>query len=263
MVKTKKQYFNNLGEFMNYINTREENYVFRNKNLLSINGSEHFTGTESYEEACNLLKYGWDYMAKRLEKELRNLRKVMITKKIFRMQHDMVGGYVNVSRYLQGIPNNMINQKMIVKKQPVVTLYKNIGYLANVKTEEIIEESIKALQIIQMIEASGMRVNLNLLFHAVSSNCQEKIMVIIKLKSANERLNISKLAFPLVHPSMLRRIIFKWMETTDVVTDYTFRVGYGKTVVTWETQKELKKDEILLPSFIPDVDSFVKGLINK
>ena len=49
----------------------------------------------------------------------------------------------------------------------------------------------------------------------------------INVKQHSQKLNLLKLSFPLVHPSMLRRFGFKWLETTPDIKDRTFSKGYG------------------------------------
>ena len=40
----------------------------------------------------------------------------------------------------------------------------------------------------------------------------------VRIKNANERLNLSKVSFPLVHPSYLRRINIRWIERFEYTT---------------------------------------------
>ena len=80
----------------------------------------------------------------------------------------------------------------------------------------------------------------------------------MRIKSANERLNINKLSFPLVHPSMLRRLFFRFVEVHPGVPRSFIR-GYG-TPLQPEIYRSIYSDEILLPQFINrDVDK-IKSL---
>ena len=69
------------------------------------------------------------------------------------------------------------------------------------------------------------------------------------MKSANERLNISKLAFPLVHPSMFRRLYFRFIEVYPTIPR-SFTYGYGKVPVASDFKAVCGKDEILLPTLL-------------
>ena len=156
---------------------------------------------------------------------------------------DVVGFQASVPRYLQGIPTNMVNKKLVPIKQKVITLNKDISYNSMTSTQDIIDASIQTLQLIKKIEAQGIRVNLNLIL-GVKANGNTEV-VKIRLKSANERLNISKLAFPLVHPSMLRRLFFRYIEVAPTVTK-GFKWGYGHPL-DGSQLKAYCKDEYVLP----------------
>ena len=160
-----------------------------------------------------------------------------------------VAGYqVIVPLYLQGVPNNMVTKKMVPVKQKVVTLNKSIDYNASVSTDQIIEESIKAMQIVKKLETQGYRCNLNIVLGATAGYPSKQFVIKVRIKSANEKLNVSKLAFPLVHPSMLRRLFFRFIEVYPHITE-SFVYGYGSPATSNE-MREIFKDEYLLPNFI-------------
>ena len=80
------------------------------------------------------------------------------------------------------------------------------------------------------------------------SQTNEKYFIKIRLKSANEKLNISKLSFPLVHPSMLRRLFLRFVEVHPPVSN-DFKRGYGRPQEP-STLRVIWPDDILLPQFI-------------
>ena len=235
--------FSSLNEFEAYITNTPLNKAFQWKNLLSVSGGYGFTQTHSYEEAIKLLKDGWRSMAQDITKKLNVIKNQIVEAHVQKVFYDVVGFQASVPRYLQGIPTSMVNKKLVPVKQRAITLDKDISYNGGIKTEQIVEASIQTLQLIKKIEAQGIRVNLNLIWGDISGNTTE--VVKIRLKSANERLNISKLAFPLVHPSMLRRLLFRYLEVSPTVTNkYTQR--YGKPL-DGSQLKQYCKDEYILP----------------
>ncbi len=261
MVKIVKQHFNSLEEFYRFITTKEVNSVFKGSTLSSkIKGREDFTGTSSFEEAVDLFKYGWNGMAKKIEDKLKVEIKNIANQRSRRSVYDVVGGNCSVPRYLQGVPTAMINQKTVMKKQRVVTINKNISYNAGVNQREIIEESIKALKIVREIEATGVRVNLNIIWSC--EDMGERFKLTIRVKSANERLNVSKLAFPLVHPSMLRRLLFGWLEVTDIISK-DFTGGYGYPGTDEDVERLVDSNEIFLPKFVSNPQAVVDRFKNK
>ena len=242
-VKAYVREFSSLNDFETYITNTPLNDTFRWAKLASVSGSEEFTGTHSYEQAVEMFKNGWQSKAEELTKKLKVVQNQVIDAQVQKVLFDVVGFQASVPRYLQGIPTNMVNKKLVPIKQKIVTINKDISYNCGVTTEQIVEASIQTLQLVKKIEAQGIRVNLNLIWGVKASGSNE--IVKVRLKSANERVNISKLAFPLVHPSMLRRLCFRYLEVAPTIT-HGYLYGYGSPL-DGSQLKTYCKDEYVLP----------------
>ena len=242
-VKAYVREFSSLNDFETYITNTPLNDTFRWTKLASVSGSEEFTGTHSYEQAVEMFKNGWQSKAEELTKKLKVIQNQVIDAQVQKVIFDVVGFQASVPRYLQGIPTNMVNKKLVPIKQKIVTINKDISYNCGITTEQIVEASIQTLQLVKRIEAQGIRVNLNLIWGVKASGSNE--IVKIRLKSANERVNISKLAFPLVHPSMLRRLCFRYLEVAPTIT-HGYLYGYGSPL-DGSQLKTYCKDEYVLP----------------
>lgn len=239
--------FDSLNNFYEYITTTPLNDTFCWRSLSSTTGTKKFTGTESFDEATQLFKNGWDDMAQKLTKKLTKKLKVQqncsVTSQVQKTVYDIVGFQCSVPRYLQGIPTSMVNKRLTPVKQKVVTLNKDFTYNAMTTTEDIIEASIQTMQVVKKVEAQGVRVNLNIIFGVTAGNTRE--VVKIRIKSANERANVSKLAFPLVHPSMFRRLCVRYIEVAPTITD-SYSFGYGKPL-DGSQLKQYCEGEYVLP----------------
>lgn len=238
--------FDSLTDFYNYCISTPFNEVFKRSTRSSVTGSSDFTKTQSFDEAIELFKNGWSDMANKLTQKLKVIENK--TQPIMRPKNFMsVAGYqAIVPLYLQNAPNNMVNKKMVPAKQKVITLNKSIDYRGSVEAEQIIDESVKAMQVVKKLEAQGLRVNLNIVLGSKADSKQ--FIIKVRIKSANEKLNVSKLAFPLVHPSMLRRLFFRFIEVYPKVTK-GFRYGYGAPASSSDL-RTVFKGEYLLPNFI-------------
>lgn len=264
-VTTYVREFDSLAEFYDYITQTPVNIAFTNQSHSSIKGTESFTQTKSFEEAVGLFKNGWREEAIRLEKMLKDKAKDTHIKTKARPTYSVEGFQCSVPRYLQGMPDSMINRKNVPVKDKVITINKEINYNAMTSTSTIEAESVKALSLINNIEAQGHRCNLNLVLSTERTKGKTKTreMAKIRIKSANERLNVSKLAFPLVHPSMLRRLLFRYIEIAPTVTrDYVW--GYGSPTATSTVRGLLKQlgyeNEYVIPCFLPENVNDVKSL---
>lgn len=237
----------NIYEFdsmTDYIKTLTDQELLkgRSTSASSMLGDSMWYGTGSFDEAVKIATEGWTECANRLTKQLNFQIKKMEGDRTMKMFLSQVGYQPIIPLYLNGCPNNMMNMKMDVKKQKVITIVKSVGYRGNVSTKQIEEESIKTLLLVSMLERKGYRVNLYTLngYHANGKNHYCKV----KIKGASERLNISKIAFPLVHPSMLRRLNFRFREIVA-------KTEIGASLYTKkDNMPAIKKNEVFIPSFM-------------
>lgn len=236
--------FDSIYEFYKYLCDTPFNDAFRWEHHSSVEGNYRFTSTQNFEEAVNLMKDGWTDMAKKLNTKLQvnEKKSEMVNKR--KMVNSVAGFQPIVPLYLAGVPTNMVSQKMVPVKQKIINITKSVSYNAGVSTETIIEESVKAMQIVKKLEAMGYRVNLSIALGSIEPDRQ--LFSKVCIKHANEKLNVSKLAFPLVHPSMLRRLFFRFIEVCPDTTK-SFTWGYGRPA-TADQIKKIYSEEIILPA---------------
>lgn len=215
--------FSSINHLMNYIENTPLNKNNRWSELSS--SGRDYSGwymTENFEEALDLLKNGYDAGTEELRIKLQ-CETNQDTQFIKKMCMDVVGFQPCVPNYLMGIPQNMFNQKLVAKKQKIITINKCVDYSGRVSSKEILEYSVRTLRIIQELERQGFAVNLNIIDGY--SSMDEKEIIKVRIKNSNERLNLAKLAFPLLHPSMLRRIMFRYVEVSDTTPYRTSSSG--------------------------------------
>lgn len=234
--------FNSIQEFYEYLEKTPYNETFKRGEKTSKTGTKHWTNTSSYEEAADLMRNGWTIGAQELTAKLK-LADTHEVQTVYRNIMDVCGYQAIVPLYLNGVPTNMVNKKTMPVKQRVITINKAVSCSGSVSSETLQKESVKCFQIIKKIEASGIRVNLNLM---ISTG---HVCIKIRLKSSGEKLNVSKLAFPLVHASMFRRMYFKFVEVYPTIPK-NYRVGYGRVPLESEFKAMCAKGEILLPTLL-------------
>ena len=211
-----------------------------------------FSGTTSYKEAESLLLHGWEDVSCELTKCLNATNTGFKT--VSKNFYSPVGYQPCVPRYLKGLPDSMIQRKKVQQKQKVLNIIKSICYPSYVRTETIKEESLKVLKLIQSLEAKGYRCNLYIVDGIDKSrNVSEQTLIYLKIKESKQRLNVKQVAFPLVHPSMLRRIFFGVTERLES----TKNIGRGYGTVLDEVSvkhktKQIIKNTIVLPPIIKE-----------
>lgn len=257
------EYFS-LNEFLTEINSLPNNRFMKDVEASSreYSDDDNWSGTKTYEEATKLITNGWDSQAKKLSKAVALSNNSSGTVKCSKPSYGVVGSQASVPRYLQGIPTNMVSRQMTYAKQKVITITKGISYSAFYTAEKILEESTKALQIVQALESSGQRVRLNIMLATTKSGrrgIQGHAVCKVCIKQPDERLNISKIAFPLSHPAMLRRFFFKWFEVDPFIT-FDLGESFGSPSEMYVKELVLEDNEYFIPEIIPDINEVIAQL---
>lgn len=247
------------GSIHDYLKWLEETPIspkFKRKSLDSIDGSKSWTGTDSYEQAMELMGSGWNVVAAKIAKKL-PVQTQSGTINRPRPFYNVTGHAVSVPRYIQGLPTSMIDKKNIPVKSKIIVINRDISFHAGWKNQDIIDNGIKALQVIQGLENRGYRVRLNVAFASRSGDFTHGLRITVK--KPEERLSINKLAFPIANTSMLRRLGFAWLERAWVEK---YPSAYG-TPATNDLKDVLDKKEVFIPHSIPDVDKFIEEVLKQ
>lgn len=224
--------FFSVGEFVKYVMETKYDKSRPAFLMASNTGDFKFTGTESFGEAADLMRNGWTSKAVELNEKLKEENVLRDIGNEYKQLFDVQGFQCSVPRYLQGVPTNMISKKKVPIKQKIVTITKSISYPSRISKNTIEKECITTLALVKKLEAKGMRVNVNIMLASETNvdRKKEQIYVKVRVKSANERLNPIKMAFPMVHPSMLRRMFFRFIEVCPEVSVNFLKDGYGTPV---------------------------------
>ncbi len=239
----------------------------------SITGSNSFTGTHSYDEAMDMCKNG--YFSEDVEKFQKIFFKVanQIDRKMKRLgvKHDVVGGVPDVPRYLMGHPLNMMAPAIrpMEKKPKPINLRFNAAVSAGTSKSTIERRGLAFVLLFQLLDKLGCNVTLETDEFSKGNGWgtveNYYVNVGVKLMKQGDIMNISKIYFPLVHPSYLRRIMFATEERMPKLENrQDFFDGYGRPTSLREYIKfkdeTLKKDEINIFSDDYSYDSVKNAL---
>ena len=220
--------FESVGEFSAYLakGTTKPEFDGYNAATEVSNKRTKFTGTESYEQADNLLLYGDRELAEKLEMAgVRQMRLKLQRQKPKRVIRASVVGFApHVPNFIAGIPTAMLDVKEKRAPQKVVTIYYNCSVRWQVKSEDIIKATANLMAAAMQIEANGTRVNMY-----VSCICEaggQYFCATVKVKDAGQHFDTLKMTYPLVHTSMQRRHMFRLMEVQPGLST-RFADGYG------------------------------------
>lgn len=226
--------FNSISELLSTLQRRQNNGVMASSHASEENDNS-FTRTRSFKEAIELLVNGYSDILGKVKKNY-NINTNVLKQEYVRIKsknvNSVFGGYANVPRALMGLPKDLCNRKVVVNKVKVITVFYCLTTDAFTDTSSIMRAGISVLSAINLLEISGVQVKLFSVFYtgrevSIMKNCKEVVLGAVKLKDYSDRINLLKMCFPLAHPSMLRRIGLKFLETIPNLKLCSFRFGYG------------------------------------
>jgi hypothetical protein len=203
-------------EFIDYcLNTpiREGN---GDSSLKDETGENPWTGTNTFDEAVDYAKHGWDA-------GLKDMAEYVETEStLINVEHNIVGHAVDVGRFITGMPDTMISfyDDNYRNKTPL-TIYTKLTYHGDIGGEEAMEYCGKILETIAILNRT-FNVRLVGVF-LTNHNKTGTDMVCVNIKDTDEAFVMNNLAFA-YNPSFFRRFWFKWLETTNF-----WEGGYGRT----------------------------------
>lgn len=184
----------------------------------------------TYDEAIDMLRHGYQPTVDSMKGVFK--AGLQGESKRFSFQNSVAGFAPVVPLALKGVPNSMIDMRLKPIKAKVVDIYYDSTFRCGTSSEDIIKTGQKVLGAIVELERQGYRFNL----YAVQSYCDsiDADVLIVKVKSAEQPLDLKRVSFPLTHTAFFRAIGFDWYSK---MPGGRYRGGYGRALV-----HEFKKD---------------------
>jgi hypothetical protein len=228
-MKNHVQSFTNLDGLRRYLDTTPENNVFRGRRLGSQTGSEEFSGTESYAAANVLLRDGDEKSAAALKAAAGVHINAAGEGYKVRRYAAVCGGTANVAAALIGLPRSMYaTKKVTYKDSKVLNLCYNGSADCSVDKNEIAQTAAALTNAVLGLEKNGYRVNLYVYF---GSRCStESCNMFVRIKDSGQYIDVRKMAYPLVNPSMLRRHFLRFVEVVPGLKSSYFTIGHGTPI---------------------------------
>lgn len=178
---------------------------------------EDWCGTKTLEEAYDKLLHSDDELYKKMKEKSKEIKIEKILGNTYlknRPFNDVVGFQADVPAYLKGIPQNMINVKPVRRSQKIINLCFNLSVNAGVTQDEIEQAGTVYANVIDILEKMGYRCNLYVMsgveYDGEDSYC------LVKVKTDREPFNLKKLCFIFGSPGYDRRVMFKWIESSNM-----------------------------------------------
>jgi hypothetical protein len=243
--------FDNIKDFLHSCKDRPINKVFTGREQASRTGQPSFCQTRDWNEAEKLLTYGWDEHTKRIRDAMFAIDKVDTTEALNKtiIEYNPIGQISCVPRALLGLPDSMILSHKPPTKQRTIRIIYDICAAGNVTGEDMVKAGIAILTAVYHLEKLGFRVRLDISEACANGgygNDQQILGWRLCAKDYKQPVDITKLAFPCIHPSMLRRMSFAWLERTPKIKSNSFSSGYGTVLYKMGGDAlQLYKDNII------------------
>lgn len=239
------QKFNSLHQFADYCNNTPISALFTGKSLHSETGSEYFTGTPDFPTANRLLKEGDPATAAKVKREYTN---IIARTKVQRPRPTpaVVGHTPIVGAFLASDPVCMLAKKNRPTKARIVTIVYNTSVSCDIDANDMAKAGANLLAAINQIEANGVRVNLYAgdISETENRRRDEHLIVMVKIKTDCQPLNLMQIAYPIANPSFLRRHILKATEIQTGLKNDRWTTGYGRPVHGYSAKRLLDQTGI-------------------
>lgn len=177
-------------------------------------GSLEFTGTKTLADAITLSRKGWPEGVKKILQVSENIEHQLYNHmQLPQIQYDVTGEILDIGRYCAGEPEHWGVWQYGLQEgqgQKYIHLGINITPSSCVPTDTIIARGAVAGALLNLLELAGRRVKVTAI-SAVRGGGRVSICRVC-LKRYDEYLDMDRLAVAVAHPSMERRLAFKFRE---------------------------------------------------
>ena len=163
-------------------------------------------GVSTYDEALRLMRDGWTDKVKALQAGVNKSKTIDVKRIAFK--NDIQGFAPIVPLAILGVPNAMINTTVKPIKSKVISIYYNMSVSCGNSADTLVENGKKVVEAVIKLEKAGYRVSLNMVQTYADSRSSD--VLVVRVKSANQPLDLKRVCFPIMHAAMFRVIGFDW-----------------------------------------------------
>lgn len=199
----------------------------------------------SFTQALRWAKEGWREGVERLDSQSKPIFE-RITGMIERYEayYSEEGTQLDVARYLDNEPECWVRMESVISQGAglrLIRLVYNIGVSGGVEKEVIEARGVAVASLVECLEYAGHRVQVDLAMPASSvADGAADAQITVRLKEFDQAFDHERFAYAIIHPTVLRRLIFSIMEqfSEHLLKLLTIPGSYGKpTDVSEDTER--------------------------
>lgn len=223
------QRFENVGKYLDYVQG-ETDMPMRQRE--SRKAASSWSGGTDWDETVRLAIHGWPEGIQKVERFTNKLNVVLSGMiKVPEVMYGVEGMAVDIGTYQRGEPEFMMyvqDSAIRIDARPpkIVRIVINTCVSASNSPEVLIMRGASVAALALMLERHNVRAEIDL----VSANRAGPGMETwVRIKNAEEMLNLPNLVFLLAHPSSFRKLMFSCWERQPAEVRYAFNIpgGYG------------------------------------
>jgi hypothetical protein len=142
--------------------------------------------------------------------------------------YDVEGITFDVARVLENEPESWMRFENTIiegKGNRVIRILFNMSASGGVNTSVIAAKGAVVSALIELLEYSGVRCEVWAADYSVSGGYSIPLRILVK--QADQNLDMGRIMYAIAHPSALRRLFFRFIETCPADMWSWFSVGYG------------------------------------
>lgn len=192
----------------------------------------------NYKDTVTMASEGWAEGREKLSALSATLSK-RLANKAHRpiVNFEVSGDMFDIGRVVSGIPESfMVWEDSEVEHHgtKIIKLVVNMTFSSGVDGRIVTNRGVTIVSLVDSLEAAGFRCEVWAVFAIQAFNHPDMGHTYIKVKDASMPLQLDQLAFLLMHPAVLRRLHFKFMESVPE-KDWAVKVtnsAYGRPAET-------------------------------
>ncbi len=188
---------------------------------------EKWHGGKSFADALSLARHGWQEVRPQVDALVDRIDAVIapVLEPAFVNYFDVSGGGVDIGRYLNGEPECMMETKLATVAKPgrVVSILVDGFYSSGIGSADIIRRGCAIVALVDSLEKLQHNTEIWLEMSLRSAIDRKPITYLVKLKGAEDALDVDMLMFAVANPASYRRIGFAAQER--VGENREFRAG--------------------------------------
>ena len=219
-----------------------------NSGWLADNPGSHYGVGGSWEGHKKLSLEGWAEGAARIEKLRVGVDRIIdkIRERSEALVYDVSGQWLDVGRFLDGEPEcfgGYIQADFGGSSSKVIRVDVNIAASAGINEREFFERGAAAAAFCDAIEASGRRCEIYAVSGGYSKAYGLAMQVRVKIKSANEPLDLGRLAVAVADSGSYRRAVFSLRQDYGMDPDFSSPRDYRHELLPPELRDRFGSEE--------------------